>query len=85
MYNFIDERKSTSDTFSFLSNFVHGLIISNLIINGDDDDFELLIGHGIFLVGKINEIANNDFNVDRDYLTDGFLTSDWGEELFFLL
>lgn len=82
MYNFIDERMSTSDTFSFLSNFVHGLSISNLTINGDDDDFEPLIGYGIFLMGKINEIANNDFNVDRDYLTDGFLTSDWGRSYF---
>jgi hypothetical protein len=82
MYDFIDERKSTSDTFSFLSNFVHGLSISNLTINGDDDDFEPLIGHGIFLMGKINEIANNDFNVDRDFLTDGFLTSDWGRSYF---
>lgn len=80
MYDLIDERKSTSDTFSFFSNFVHGLSISNLTINGDDDDdFEPLIGYGIFLMSKINEIANNDFNVGRDFLTDGFLNSDWGK------
>lgn len=78
MYQLIDSRKSTTDMISFLSQFVHGLSISNLTISGDDDDFEPLISYGILLMGKIHEIANNDYNVGRDYLMDGFLTSKYG-------
>lgn len=80
MYQFIDTKKSMTDMISFLSHYVHGLSISNLIIDCNDDDFEPLISYGILLMGKIHEIANNDYGVDRSNLMDGFLDSEYGKD-----
>lgn len=80
MYQLIDTRKSMPEMFSFLSHFVHGLSISNLIIEGDESDFEPLIGFGIFLMSKIHEIANNDYTVSEDFLREGFFSSTYGED-----
>lgn len=78
MYKLIDTKKSMTDMLSFFSQYVHGLSISNLTIDSCDEAFEPLIGFAIALLGKVSTIINNDFGVDKLFLFDGFLQSDYG-------
>ena len=82
MYLRIDNREIVKGMFSFLSQYAHGLSVSNLILESDMEAFYPLYSYGIVLMGKVKEIVENDFNMDRHELLDGFMQSDFFEGYF---
>lgn len=76
MYPLINGKESSSVFISYLSQFVHGLSSSNLIYETNDTNtFNELIGVGITFLGKINDFAQNDFNIDKNTLMQNFFQS----------
>lgn len=82
MYLRIDNREIVKGMFSFLSQYAHGLSVSNLILGSDMEAFYPLYSYGIVLMGKVQEIIENEFNMDRHELLDGFMQSDFFEGYF---
>lgn len=82
MYLRIDNREIVKGMFSFLSQYAHGLSVSNLILESDMEAFYPLYSYGIVLMGKVKEIVENDFNMDKYELLDGFMQSDFFEGYF---
>ena len=82
MYLRIDNREIVKGMFSFLSQYAHGLSVSNLILGSDMGAFYPLYSYGIVLMGKVKEIVENDFNMDKYELLDGFMQSDFFEGYF---
>lgn len=80
MYPLINGKESSSVFISYLSQFVHGLSSSNLIYETNDTNtFNELIGVGITFLGKINDFAQNDFNIDKNTLMQNFFQSEFGK------
>lgn len=80
MYPLINGKESSSVFISYLSQFVHGLSSSNLIYEiNDTNTFNELIGVGISFLGKINDFAQNDFNIDKNTLMQNFFQSEFGK------
>ena len=69
-------RKLYSDLCAYLSNFVHGLSMSNLVFDIEDKDiYESLSANVALMLNFLHESMINDFEVDKDFLTDGFIES----------
>lgn len=80
MYPLINGKESSSIFISYLSQYVHGLSSSNLFYNLDNaNTFNELIGIGITFLGKINDFAQNDFNIDKQALMHNFFQSEFGK------
>lgn len=80
MYPIIYGKESCSIFISYLSQFVHGLSSSNLIYEvNNNHTFNELIGIGITFLGKINDFAQNDFNIDKKALMHNFFQSEFGK------
>lgn len=80
MYPLINGKESSSVYISYLSQFVHGLSSSNLIYDANNTNtFNELIGIGITFLGKINDFAQNDFNIDKKALMHNFFQSEFGK------
>lgn len=78
MYPLINGKESSSVYISYLSQFVHGLSSSNLIYDANNTNtFNELIGVGITFLGKINDFAQNDFNIDKNTLMHNFFQSEF--------
>lgn len=78
MYQLINGNESSKNFISFLSQYVHGLSSSNLLIDiNNKDTFEPLMGIGITFLGTIQEFIQNDFGIEKSYLISGFLNSDY--------
>lgn len=75
LYPMLDNKKAFSDMITFLSQFVHGLSISNLTIDNSLQDFEPLLAYGITLMSKTMAFIKNDFELSRNDLFSGFLNS----------
>ena len=82
MYLRIDNREIVKGMFSFLSQYAHGLSVSNLTMESDMETFYPLYSYGIVLMGRVREIIENDFNMTRYELLDGFMQSDFFEGYF---
>ena len=82
MYIRIDNRDTVKGMFSFLSQYAHGLSASNLTMESDMETFYPLYSYGIVLMGRVIEIIENDFNMDRYELLDGFMQSDFFDGYF---
>lgn len=80
MYLLLDEKKSMASFFSYLSQYVHGLSISNIIIDNNIESFEPIIGIGIFLTGKIKLLTEQIFFDEKEYMKEGYLQSPQGIE-----
>lgn len=81
MYPLINGKESSQFFISYLSQYVHGLSSSNLMIDTKSKEtFEPLIGIGITFLGKIHEFAQNDFPVEKGLLMQGFFQSEYGIE-----
>lgn len=81
MYPLINGKESSQFFISYLSQYVHGLSSSNLLIDSDCmDTFEPLVGIGITFLGKILEFIQNDFGIEKDFLLDGFLKSEYATD-----
>lgn len=65
---------------SFLSQFVHGLIISNISIQETNDDFEPILSIAIALLGTIQKDLESRCP-NSDELFSGFIASQWGGEV----
>lgn len=86
MYKLFDSNKSMAELFVFLSQFVHGLSISNLVVDETiDKTFEPYYSFGIALLGKVQRYIENDFGLSRDELIDGFQYSDFCHNLILCL
>lgn len=69
-------KKLYADLCAYLSNFVHGLSMSNLVLNKDDTDlYESLSANVALILDFMHESMINDFETDINYLTDGFIKS----------
>lgn len=69
-------RKLYSDLCAYLSHFVHGLSMSNLIFDKEDKNiYESLSANVVLMLNFMHESMINDFEVDIDFLTDGFIES----------
>ncbi len=80
MYPLINGKESSSVFLSYLSQYVHGLSSSNLFYDIDNaNTFNELIGIGITFLGKINDFAQNDFNIDKQALMHNFFRSEFGK------
>ena len=66
-----------SDFCNYLSQYVHGLSMSNLTIDTDDKEiYEPLSNNIILILNFIHESMVNDFGVDISFLTKGLIGSD---------
>ena len=66
-----------SDFCNYLSQYVHGLSMSNLTIDIDDKDiYEPLTNNIILILNFIHESIANDFGLDMSFLTKGLIGSD---------
>lgn len=74
LYSLIDNRPSIISMYSlFLSQFVHGLSISNMSDNNDVDNFESLASCVVCLQGLVADELKQNFNDDNkllEYMTD---------------
>lgn len=78
LYPLINGLESSKSFISYLSQFVHGLSSSNLFYDTESKEtFEPLIGIGITFLGKVQEFVLSDFDVDKDYLVQGFLKTNY--------
>lgn len=81
MYSLINGKESSQFFISYLSQYVHGLSSSNLLIDTKNKEtFEPLIGIGITFLGKIHEFAQNDFGIEKNNLIEGFLKSEYATD-----
>lgn len=56
LYELIDKRKDIVDCISsHLSQYVHGLCVSNILSNEDEGEFEPLLSFGMVFIGLINQ------------------------------
>lgn len=65
---------------SFLSQHIHGLILSNINTNEEQCDFEPIISIAISLLGCIQKDINSRCP-NSDELFRGFMSSKWGDEM----
>lgn len=65
---------------SFLSQFVHGLIISNISVQETDDEFEPILSIAIALLSTIQKDLETRCP-NSDELFSGFISSKWGREM----
>lgn len=82
LYPMLDSKKAFTDMVTFLSQFVHGLSISNLTIDNSPQDFEPLLGYGVTLMGKTKDFIENDFGLGRNELFKEFLNSSHFKDYF---
>lgn len=75
LYEKIDSNKDFGEMISFMSQFVHGLSISNLEFEDDSTEFEPFLSYGIILMGILQNYVETDFDLTRYQLTDGILKS----------
>lgn len=69
-------KKLYSDMCSYLSQFVHGLSMSNLVFDIYDKDlYESLSSNVVLVLDFIHESMINDFDVNLEFLTEGLLDS----------
>ena len=69
-------KKLNSDIGCYLSQYVHRLSISNLVLdNTNEDIYESLSAQIILILNFIHESMVNDFGVDIQFLTEGFAQS----------
>ena len=81
MYSLINGKESSQFFISYLSQYVHGLSSSNLLIDTKNKEtFEPLIGIGISFLGIIHEFAQNDFGIEKNNLIEGFLKSEYATD-----
>lgn len=56
LYELIDKREDIIDCISsHLSQYIHGLCVSNILSNEDEDEFEPLLSFGMVFIGLINK------------------------------
>ena len=86
MYKQFDSNRSMAELFVFLSQFVHGLSVSNLVVDESiDKTFEPYYSFGISLLGRAQQYIENDFGLTRDELLDGFQNSDFFRDFILCL
>lgn len=80
MYPLINGKGSSGYFLSYLSQYVHGLSSSNLIVkNTNPHTFEPMISIGVTFLGKILEFAQNDFGVPKEILQKDFFKTVYGK------
>ena len=73
LYKKLGINDTLPDIFGFLSQYVHGLSISNLIIDLNDDElFEPYYSYGIVMLNIVRNFIENDFGMSRKELLNGF-------------
>lgn len=61
MYNILKFRDN--DIFPFLSQYVHGLSVSNIIVPYSEDDFQPIWTFGVALIGRMREFMEGFYHV----------------------
>lgn len=51
------------DIFSYLSQYVHGLSVSNIIVPYNEDDFQPIWTFGVVLIGRLREFMENFYQI----------------------
>lgn len=80
LYSLLEMSQTGTSFFSYLSQYVHGLSISNIQLEEDNDDFEPIICTGVCLSGFLKETLFGIFQEDEEYMMEGYLTSPQGIE-----
>lgn len=81
LYSLLNLNKDIVSFFSsFLSQHIHGLILSNINTNEDQCNFEPIISIAISLLGCIQKDIDSRCPNSNELFT-GFMTSKWGYEL----
>lgn len=75
LYTKINAKRAFTDMVIFMSQFVHGLSMSNLTMENDPKEFEPLIAFSISLMGETKDFIENDFGLTVKELLDGILNS----------
>lgn len=73
LYDFLNLKGLSASYFSYLSNFVHGLSISNIILKEDNDNFEPINCIAIALLGQFRNCILSIFedkidDIRKDYI-----------------
>ena len=75
-----------TDVFGFLSQYVHGLSISNIITELDDCElYEPYYSYGIVILGKVRNFIETDFGMSREELINGFEKSEFCKDYILCL
>lgn len=75
LYGMLSDKKAFTDMTVYLSQFVHGLSLSNLTMDNTPAEFEPLVGFGISLIGYALKFIGNDFGLSRYDLYKDFTSS----------
>lgn len=82
LYRNLSDKKAFSDMAAYLSQFVHGLSLSNLTMDNTPSVFEPLLGFGIKLMGYAQKFIERDFGLNRHELYKDFLKSSYFNNYF---
>ena len=86
MYKKLFVNETVADAFVFLSQYVHGLSISNLITELDDIElYEPYYSYGIVMLGKVRNFIETDFGMSRKELINGFEKSEFCKDYILCL
>lgn len=77
LYSQLCNKPAFTDMEKLLSQFVHGLSLSNLDTEDTDSDFEPILSLGIFLMRETRKFIENDFGLSRKELTEGIEGSEF--------
>lgn len=81
LYELIDETEFF-DLLSFLSQYAHGLSMSNLIVNNKNSRlYDGVIGEAVGLLDRMNEYVLDFFKEEHDYIMLGLLESETRDKI----
>ena len=69
------------DLLSYVSQFAHGLSMSNLVINSNDINFDSVIGEALGLLDRMNQYVLDFYNKDIIYIGTGLLEPEMRDKI----
>ena len=69
------------DLLSYVSQFAHGLSMSNLVINSNDNNFDSVIGEALGLLDRMNQYVLDFYNKDIIYIGMGLLEPEMRDKI----
>lgn len=82
LYEKLCDKNAFTDMAAYLSQFVHGLSLSNLTMDNTPSDFEPLLCFGIKLMGYVLQFIESDFGLRRIDLYNNFFKSHYFFDYF---
>ena len=80
LYDLIDECKYF-DLLSYISQFAHGLSMSNLVIQTDESNMSGIVAEAVGLIDRLHDYTLNFFADDYQYIMEGLLDPEMRDKI----